>query len=435
LRNEIRSPQDLRDFLRSTDRDWSNVNVVGLDLREPQIDDALLREEFTATTAFVGCAMGGALARKVASAEALVIPGRTGPFDPFRGRMYEAAELLARFDAADPATYFDTPDWRCYLASMDLGTKRKRSDLGLDDAIFFRLHDLAIEDALIAYLRPRGGRARRVAPRRVVGIMGGHDRERLEKLRLTDGSFGPTDAPYMTVALLAWKLSREGFTIATGGGPGAMEAANLGAWFAGRSEDELRAAVRMLERVPKVGPAGPDSTFWNSGSWLGPAFEVIERFPRDVTDPHTESVGVPTWFYGHEPPNPFASHIAKFFENSLREEGVLAIANCGVIFAEGNAGTVQEIFQDACQNYYATHGASAPMVLLGSEYWNRSDGTPKVEGAKTVWPLLRQLGEEKGFARLLRLSDDIDEIVTFLKESAKVSDTEAAQRDRLRVAP
>jgi predicted Rossmann-fold nucleotide-binding protein len=425
----------LWDFLQLAERDWSDVNVVGLDLRAPQIDDALLREEFTSKTAFVGCAMSGAVARKVASAESLVIPGRPGPFNPFRGRMYEAAELLAGFDASDPASYFLTPDWRCYLGSMDLATKRKRSDLGLDDAIFFRLHDLAIEDALIAYLRPRAGRGRSVVPRRVVGIMGGHDRARLEKLKPADGLLGATDAPYMTVALLAWKLAREGFTVATGGGPGAMEAANLGAWFAGRSEDELRTAVRLLERVPKVGPARSDSTFWNSGEWLSPAFDVIKRFPRDVTDPRTESVGVPTWFYGHEPPNPFASHIAKFFENSLREEGVLAIANCGVIFAEGNAGTVQEIFQDACQNYYATHGAAAPMVLLGTEYWSRIDGAPNGVGAKTVWPLLRQLGEEKGFARLLRLSDDIDEIVGFLKESAEVSDTEAAQRDRLRVAP
>jgi hypothetical protein len=111
------------------------------------------------------------------------------------------------------------------------------------------------------------------------------------------------------------------------------------------------------------------------------------------------------------------------------------LRNCGVIFAEGNAGTVQEIFQDACQNYYATHGAAAPMVLLGTDYWNRTDGTPARPGAKTVWPLLRQLGEEKGFAHLLRLSDDIDEIVAFLKESAAVLDTDAAQRGRLRVAP
>jgi len=166
--------------------------------------------------------------------------------------------------------------------------------------------------------------------------------------------------------------------------------------------------------VPKVRPVAPGSPDWNSGEWLGPAFEVMERFPRDEGDLRTESVGVPTWFYGHEPPNPFASHIAKFFENSIREEGVLAIATHGVIFAEGNAGTVQEIFQDACQNYYATSGPAAPMVLLGTEYWNRDPSREGGSRAKPVWPLLLQLGAEKGFAHLLRLTDDLEEIVRFL---------------------
>jgi predicted Rossmann-fold nucleotide-binding protein len=244
--------------------------------------------------------------------------------------------------------------------------------------------------------------------------MGGHDRERLEKARDRDGHPAANDAPYMQVALLARSLAREGFTIATGGGPGAMEASNLGAWFASRSEAELRQAVRMLERVPKVRPVAPGSADWNSGEWLGPAFEVMEKFPRDEADPRTQSVGVPTWFYGHEPPNPFASHIAKFFENSIREEGVLAIATHGVIFAEGNAGTVQEIFQDACQNYYATSGPAAPMVLLGTRYWNRDVSKADASSAKPVWPLLQQLGAEKGFAHLLRLTDDLDEIVRFL---------------------
>ncbi len=275
-----------------------------------------------------------------------------------------------------------------------------------------RLHDLAIEDALQKYLKPRDGR--KGAPKRVVGIMGGHDRERQEKLRDLEGSPTTADAPYMQVALLAFRLAREGFTVATGGGPGAMEASNMGAWFASRSETDLRAAVRMLERVPRVRPIAQGSLAWNSGEWLGPAFEVMDRFPREVADPCTESVGVPTWFYGHEPPNPFASHIAKFFENSLREEGVLAIATHGVIFAEGNAGTVQEIFQDACQNYYTTHGAAAPMVLLGSRYWDRDSAGEAGAKGKSVWPLLLQLGKEKGFAHLLRLTDDLDEIVGFI---------------------
>lgn len=417
---EVRDLDDLRSFLRLPERDWSTITLLGLDLRSPGIDHALLTEELDQRTAFLGCRMSMALTRKLISLGALVMAGRPGlEFDPFRTVLYDAHELLRGYRGKDPTTYQRTPDWTCYLAAMDNLSKRKRQDLSIDDAVFFRLHDLAIEEALDEYLKPRGGTPG--SRKRVVGIMGGHDRERLEKTRDGHGSPTVSDAPYMQVALLAWKLARAGFTVATGGGPGAMEASNLGAWFATRGEDDLRIAVRMLERVPRVRPVAPGSPDWNSGDWLGPAFEVMERFPREAKDPRTESVGVPTWFYGHEPPNPFASHIAKFFENSIREEGVLAIATHGVIFAEGNAGTVQEIFQDACQNYYATHGEAAPMILLGSRYWNRNADLETGRGPKSVWPLLRQLGEEKGFSHLLRLSDDLDEIVTFIASRPTVS--------------
>ena len=414
LRIELRTTDHLFDFLRTPEREWSQVTLQALDLRPPAIDDALLKEELDARTAFLGCRMSGALARKAVSAGALILPARPQlPFDAFRTSLYDEAELLRGYDPEKQFTYLGTPDWRCYLASMDEDTKRKRVDVGLDDAVFHRLHDLAIERALATFLAARDPVSG--APRRVVGIMGGYDRERLEKLRDEYGLPTRADAPFMEVARLAWKLAQAGFTIATGGGPGAMEAANLGAWFANRTEETLRGAVRKLERVPRVRPVAPGSLRWNSGEWLAPAFEVMKEFPRLASDPRTESVGVPTWFYGHEPPNPFASHIAKFFENSIREEGVLGISTQGVIFAEGNAGTIQEIFQDAGQNYYATHGSAAPMVLLGTRYWNRAPLDTSASKDKAVWPLLRQLGAEKDFGHLLLISDDPDEIVRFLK--------------------
>jgi len=153
------------------------------------------------------------------------------------------------------------------------------------------------------------------------------------------------------------------------------------------------------------------------------AFRVRARFPL-LDAARSRSLGVPTWFYGHEPPNPFATHVAKYFENSVREEGLLAIATHGVIFAPGNAGTVQEIFQDACQNYYTTMGPASPMVLLGTRYWNPGSSKPDSSDTKPVWPLLAQLGAEKGFGHLLRITDDLDEIVTFLVEQKACRRTE-----------
>ena len=214
------------------------------------------------------------------------------------------------------------------------------------------------------------------------------------------------DAVYTRVALLAWKLTNEGYLLVSGGGPGAMEATNLGAYFATRPLSDLRAAIRILEafREFKTG---------RSVEWLIPAMKVRREFPLSAADEvKCQSVGIPTWLYGHEPPNPFATHIAKYFENSVREEGLLAIATHGVIFAEGNAGTVQEIFQDACQNYYATYGTAAPMILFGRDYWDPPEMPVYVnDKRKKVFPLVRKLAEEKGFTHRLMVSDSLREIV------------------------
>ncbi|MDO5488101.1 MAG: hypothetical protein Q4F42_06430, partial [Rikenellaceae bacterium] len=93
-----------------------------------------------------------------------------------------------------------------------------------------------------------------------------------------------------------------------------------------------------------------------------------------------------------EPATPFASHIAKYFDNSIREDGLLAIAKGGVIYSPGSAGTMQEVFQDAAQNHYKTFGFSSPMVFLGREHW-----TQRIP----VYPLLEQLQAEGRYKNLL----------------------------------
>ena len=91
------------------------------------------------------------------------------------------------------------------------------------------------------------------------------------------------------------------------------------------------------------------------------------RRPRDrsIDLGDSASLGIPTWFYGHEPSNVFATAIAKYFRNALREAILLQICDAGIVFLPGAAGTVQEVFQDACENYYAAEASVAPMVLVG----------------------------------------------------------------------
>ncbi len=97
--------------------------------------------------------------------------------------------------------------------------------------------------------------------------------------------------------------------------------------------------------------------------WAAKAITVVDGVSG------RDTLGVPTWFYGHEPPNLFATAIAKYFRNATREAILLQICDAGIVFLPGAGGTVQEIFQDACENYYATagvggaDGAGRPDVL------------------------------------------------------------------------
>ena len=122
--------------------------------------------------------------------------------------------------------------------------------------------------------------------------------------------------------------------------------------------------------------------------WIDQAFRALEKYPTSKF----VSLGIPTWLYGHEPPTPFASHIAKYFANSVREEGLLAIAKGGILFTPGSAGTIQEIFQDATQNHYKTFEIASPMVFLNKKYW---------EEEYPVFPLLKKLAREKKYKHML----------------------------------
>ena len=115
--------------------------------------------------------------------------------------------------------------------------------------------------------------------------------------------------------------------------------------------------------------------------WQVPAFRLL-----DELDPagRGESLAIPTWFYGHEPPTPFATYIAKYFSNPLREDGLLSIAVDGVVYAPGSAGTVQEIFQDAAQNVYrVVADRFSPMAFLDTDALldGTAPGDPRPAGA------------------------------------------------------
>ena len=119
---------------------------------------------------------------------------------------------------------------------------------------------------------------------------------------------------------------------------------------------------------------------------------------------HFISLGVPTWLYGHEPATPFATHIAKFFDNSIREDTILNITRGGLIYTPGSAGTVQEIFQAAVPNHYKTYGYSSLMVFLGVDFWRKE---------MPVYPLIEHLVETGKYNGLrISITDNIENFQT-----------------------
>jgi len=319
---------------------------------------------------FLSCRLTPAQAGYLTTTGATVIrDDERRPFTAHRARLYTVDELFDGFDPNRPDGYADTFDARVYRHWLATGRQYPER---IDESLARRLHDHSITDALLEVLDGE----------RPVAIMGGHALERA--------------APgYASIARIARSLARHGFLLLSGGGPGAMEATHLGAWLAGEPDDALDEAITLL--APRPDGAVPGQEYLDP-DWLHRAWAVRERWP----DGGTRSVGIPTWMYGHEPPNPFATHVAKYFANSVREEGLLAVATHGVVVAPGSAGTIQEIFQDAAQNHYASFGPAAPMVLLGREYWTEH---------RPVWPLLTALADGHDYGDLIVLTDDEHEAI------------------------
>jgi len=306
------------------------------------------------------------------------------PYQPLPQSLYTSADLFSGFDAGDPTSWSRTVDFQIYRHFVVEGRSTPRNPyMGMMQA----LHDNAVSEATTAFI---GGR-------RVAAIIGDH-------------ALGRDSEAYRHAATLARRLTRSGILICTGGGPGAMEAGHLGAALSNSGDADLDKAFATLKLQPVVpslakivDPAGvlDRELLAQAFVWFKPSFELA----ASIRSPG-ESLAIPTWGYGHEPPTPFATHIAKYFQNSVREDGLLAIANQGIICMQGKAGTIQEIFQDAALNYYRASGIYSPMVIFGRSYW--TDTYPVVSVLKSLF------GEK--FARSVLVTDEVASAAKFIEQ-------------------
>ena len=360
----IHSIKNFKQFLRNG-LSLKNCTLQNVDFSKVAIEWTNLKIN---NTSFLGCQLKLEeeiiLRRRGAT---IITAPKNLPYKPFRSKLYSWQELMKGYSVEEDKSV----DLRIYKHFS-----RQKYTSSFNEALWQRIHDHSMDDALRELLHfDKNG----MTKQKSVGVMGGHSTRR-------------DDPFYIKAALTAKLLTENDYLMASGGGPGIMEATNLGAYFAGKSNEDLFEAIKELKKAPHYS----DKKFHQK------AFSILDKYPKGAN-----SLAIPTWFYGHEPSNLFASHITKYFSNSIREDTLLAVCLYGIICAPGSAGTVQEIFMDATQNHYGTFNYYSPMVFLGREHYS----------VKTmIYPLVKQLAWGKEYYNLLHITDEPKEVLAFLKK-------------------
>ncbi len=357
---EIESQEALSKLLHQTDV-IEYVAFQSLDFR-PFTDK--LNHKIFKHCLFLGCELPHKVNYELNNC--FIFPKLDLPYNTYLNRLYTPEHLYRGYKLGHPSTFSETFDQIVYRHFLKTGKYAQ----DIKETLARSLHDHAITDALDDFLSA-------YAEKKIVAFMGGHALPR-------------HDDSYKQIALLSKKLTEMGYLMSSGGGPGAMEATHLGAWFAGQPVEALTDSIKFMAQAP---------TFKHP-EWLDLALSVRQKYPTKTT---YKSLAIPTWLYGHEPTAVFATHIAKYFANSIREDKLLTIAKGGIIFAPGNAGTIQEIFQEATQDHYLSLGYASPMIFMNKYYWT-------VE--KPIYPCLKKMLEDHKYQNLiLSIHDDPAEIL------------------------
>jgi predicted Rossmann-fold nucleotide-binding protein len=307
------------------------------------------------------------------------------PFDPNHQGLYTRDELWKGYDSV-PANN-SSLDWKIY----EYFVGRSKYAPPREELIAQRTHDTNIDLAVNEFLQldetaaPNG--------KKVVVFVGSHSQLR-------------DDQWYKRAAELAFELFQAGYYVVSGGGPGMMEATHVGVWMSRYGAAALADALSILATTSKP-PAGSPLKQYEMPDYWNKSVDVTTKYPAG-----NESLGVPTWFYGHEGANAFSTHVAKYFSNALREEKICAVGIHGTIFLPGGPGTAQEAFMDAAENAYASYNWFSPMVFY-------SDQATSTLTKGLIETLI--VGKKYESLKMITAAQQPTEVVSFLKSHPPVN--------------
>ncbi len=352
---EIQSTAELAEWL-AAGRPLGGVRLQDVDLGPVEAD--LLRETRLGGLVVLGGAVSRALLVHLQQHGAVVFPGSPDtPVDVYRAHLYTGRELYAGLD--EPGGYAATVDSRAYEWARD---RRLAGDAYA--TLLKAMHDDSVSDALDEW----------VAGRRVVGIMG-----------------GPQPSPAAPAGTRrrpgpARSLAEAGLLVATGGGPGAMEAANLGR---GRALGR-RARTRRWSCCVRCRPSLPDV-----GAWVRVAFEVVDVVRGWSGGSRRREVGVDP-AVARRPDlvlRPRAAerlrrgHREVLLQRGPRGRAARAVERRGDRHAGGRRDRAGGVPARDPALLRAGRSTPPPLVLVGVDHWVET---------LPVWPLLRAMAQGPG---------------------------------------
>lgn len=307
--------------------------------------------------------------------------------------LYTCENLSKGFDDSDTQSAIRTFSFEQYCLYRPLQEKGATDSKKMQE---IALHDAKVSELLLNYLYES-----KTEIKRIVGVMGGHAEKR-------------SGQTYQDMANLCRELTKKGFIVVTGGGPGMMEAAHIGSYFANCDDASWQEVIKELsslkdtevDSVPKDQIVdtdgkileGTEKAISKIHSWYKTAKQIKNKCHATPGD----SIAISTWEYGQEPVMPFATIYAAYFQNSIRESALVRESRCGVIYGKGGGGTMREIWQDLEENYYTNNrDAFTPMIFFDRDsIWgsSNSNGSKPLDVFMTAFNCLNYRLSSKGFS-------------------------------------